>query len=242
MAFSVSVVIPAYNEKNRLRNCVDTVENYFLKDYSSDFEIIIIDDGSNDETSEITNNLKSKYNNVFSLRNEKNLGKGYSIKRGMLAAKGDIVIFTDTDMAVPIEEFRKFSKAIESGFDIAIASRRLKDSQIKVYQPLFRRVLSWFFHIIRRLLYLWDIKDTQCGFKCFRKEVIKPVFEKQTVNGFVFDVEILVIARLMNLKIAEIPVVWSDDTRSTLLPIRHMKEIGLNLFKIRFNIIKGRYK
>ena len=213
---SLTVIIPAYNEAGRIEKAVEAVEKYFLDSGHLDNEIIIVDDGSSDNTEKVVLKLKEKYNNIFYFKNKENKGKGYSVKRGMLVATKEYVLFADADMSTPIEEFDKFEPYLKEGYEVVIGSRRIKGAVIKVYQPFFRRISGGLFHIVRRLMILGSIKDTQCGFKCFKKSVITEIFEKQKTDGFVFDVEVLYIASECGFKIKEVPIRWIDDLSSSL--------------------------
>jgi dolichyl-phosphate beta-glucosyltransferase len=237
----LTVVIPAYNEEKRIGKTINAIEEYLSKkDFN--FEIVVVNDGSYDLTSNIVKELSLKYKNIKLIENEVNRGKGYSVKCGMLNSCGRYVLFIDADMSTPISEIENILKFFKLDFDIIIGSRRMRGSKVKICQPPFRRFLGWLFHIIRRIFYLYSIKDTQCGFKCFKKEVIKPIFTRETIDGFVFDVEVLFIAKKLGYKIKEVPVVWIDDIRSTLIPHKHLKEVIRDLIKIRINNFKGLYK
>ncbi|MFH1825508.1 MAG: dolichyl-phosphate beta-glucosyltransferase [Candidatus Firestonebacteria bacterium] len=235
----LTIVIPAYNEEERIGQAINIIENYLSKERFK-FEIIVVNDGSYDLTSKVVEELSSKYKNIKLINNKVNSGKGYSVKCGMLVGDGQYVLFADADMSTPISEIQNMLKFFEQGYDVVIGSRRIRGSKIKLYQPILRRFLGWLFHVVRRIFYLWEIKDTQCGFKCFKKEVIKPIFSKQTINGFVFDVEILFIAKNLGYKIKEVPVVWTDNIKSTLNPFKHLKEVIKDLIRIKMNKVKNK--
>jgi dolichyl-phosphate beta-glucosyltransferase len=236
----LSIVIPAYREEGRILGALKAVDEHF---FHSDirYEVIVVEDGRLDGTGRAVADFSKRNGNVRLLTNDRNMGKGYAVKRGMLEAKGNLVLFSDADMATPIGEVEKFLPFFAEGFDVVIASRRLKGAKIRVYQRPLRRFFGWLFHTTRRMLILGDIKDTQCGFKCFKREAVREIFDRQSVNGFVFDVELLVIARKLGFKIKEVPVIWIDDARTTLSVAKHMKGIILDLLKVKWRSMTGKY-
>ncbi len=236
--FMISIVIPCYNEEKRIINTLKKTIKY-LENKKYNYEIIIVDDFSKDNTIKIIDNLKNK--KIKILQNEKNYGKGYSIKKGMLNAKYPLVLFMDADLATPIEELDKFTKEIKN-YDILIASRKLNNSNISKKQPFYRQILGKIFLNIVKLFAIKEFKDTQCGFKLFKKDVAKDIFELQTINRFAFDVEILYIALKKNYKIKELPVKWIDQKGSTVNPVKDSISMLKDLLKIRFNDFLGKYK
>ncbi len=234
----ISVIIPAYNEENRIEPTVKRVI-YYLEHNFDKYEIIVVDDCSTDNT----HNIVSKYkkNNVKILRNKKNKGKGYSVKRGILDANYSLVLFSDSDLATPIDELGKFMNYIRE-YDIVIASRNLKDSDLKLKQPLYRQLMGKIFPLLVNLIALRGFKDTQCGFKLFKTNIAKKVVSLQTFDGFSFDVEILFIAKKLGYKIKEAPVVWIDKKGSKVSPIKDSIKMLVDLFKIRYNDLIGKYK
>jgi dolichyl-phosphate beta-glucosyltransferase len=227
----LSIVIPAYNEEKRLEATLKSIKKHMKGTY----EIIVVDDGSTDKTSEIA--LK---NHVTLVKNHKNKGKGFSVKRGFLEAKYEYVLFSDADMATPIEEVDNMINTIKHA-DIVMASRNLKDSKILTKQPYYRIVLGKIFPLIVRLLLLPGIKDTQCGFKLYRKEVAKSIALVQKMNGFAFDVEQLYIAKRKGCVIKEVPVQWIDQKGSKVDPIKDSIRMLRDIIKIKMNAIKGIY-
>jgi len=214
----LSIVLPAYNEEQRLGESLPRLLEYAsAKDWS--YEIIVVDDGSTDRTSAVAaDNLDGTPYRI--LRNDPNRGKGFSVKRGVLEARGRYVLFTDTDLSTPIEEVENLIRALDNGADVAIGSRALSESRIEKHQPWRREILGKLFNRFLQILVLRGLHDTQCGFKCFRLEVIEPVFTRQTLDGWAFDVEVLFIARRLGYHIAEVPVRWinSEVTRVSPLP------------------------
>jgi len=234
----MSVVIPAYNEEKRIEPTLKKAINFLDHNFDK-YEIIVVDDCSTDNTNKIASRYKK--NNVKILRNEKNKGKGHSVKRGLLNAKYSLVLFSDSDLATPIEELGKFMNYIKE-YDIIIASRNLKGSNIKVKQPVYRQLMGKTFPLLVNLIALRGFKDTQCGFKLFKTDVAKRVVSLQTFERFSFDVEILFIAKKLGYKIKEAPVVWIDKEGSKVNPIKDGIKMLIDLFKIRYNILLGKYK
>lgn len=210
----ISVIIPAYNEAKRITDPLKQVLTY-MESLGKPYEVIVVDDGSADETSAIASSILEGYPGRV-IRNEPNRGKGYSIRRGMLEAKGEWRLFTDADLSTPIEELGKFLGYVDKGYDVMIASRALPESDLAVRQPRFREFTGRVFNTVVQTFLLPGICDTQCGFKMFREEVADAIFPEQTLDGFSFDVELLLLARKKGYKIIEIPVRWINDERSTV--------------------------
>ncbi len=237
----ISVVIPAYNEAERLPGTLLAAENYFgTRNLSR--EILIVDDGSQDDTVKICANLRDKITGLQILCNGRNRGKGFSVRHGILEASGPFVLMMDADQSSPMEELDKLLPPVRDGqSDIAIGSRSLKESQILVHQPLYREPLGFLYNNIIQLLVLKGIQDTQCGFKLFRREVARDVFSRGRLSGFAFDVEILFIARQLGYRITEIPIRWQNDANTKIRILRHGSSMLADLFRIRWNDWKGRY-
>jgi dolichyl-phosphate beta-glucosyltransferase len=228
----ISIVIPAYNEEKRIGKTLKKVYEYF-KEKKIEFEIIVVDDGSNDKTVEIVEKFSFDKKEIRILKHEKNMGKGAAVKTGILNAKGELILFTDADLSTPIEEFEKLKKEIENGYDIAIGSRGLKDSKIVIPQPFYRRIIGKIFPFLVRLIVINDFKDTQCGFKLFKKEAGKKIFSQLKTDGFAFDVEVLARGKKENFKIAEVPVVWINSPYSSVKIFKDSFKMFISLLKIR---------
>lgn len=235
---NISVVIPAYNEEKRIGPTLRQVTAFLQKHFDS-YEIIIIDDCSDDRTDEVVSEYKE--HNVRVIRNDTNKGKGYSVKRGIQNARYPLVLFTDSDLSTPIEELERFIQHINDGYDIVIASRNLKGSTIKVEQPFYRQVLGKTFPLLVNLLILKGFKDTQCGFKLFRTDAAKKIIELQTFERFSFDVELLFIAIKNGFKVKEAPVVWIDRKGTKVNPLTDGFSMLIDLFKIRYNNLLHKY-
>ena len=233
----ISLVIPAYNEEKRIAHSIKKVLSY-MKKKKYDFELIVVNDGSKDKTEEKAKSIKDKHVRLISY--SPNKGKGHAVKIGMLAAKGDLLLFLDADLSTPIEEIEKFIP-LTKNYDVVIASRALKESQIKVHQPFYREIIGKVFNKMVQLLAVWGIKDTQCGFKMFTKKAANIIFKRQRIHGWAFDVELLFIAKKYRLKIKEMPVTWINEGDSRVSPIKSSIQMFIQIFKINLNNIRGYY-
>lgn len=225
----ISIVIPAYNEEKRLPDTLKKIIAYFNSKNNA-YEIIIVDDGSKDNTASISQNFAPTVN-VIKLG--QNMGKGAAVRTGMLAASGDIVLFTDADSSTPIYEIEKLLPFIEEGFDVVIGSRAIDYSQIKIHQPFYREIMGKTFNKIVQFLVIKGIRDTQCGFKLLTKNAAQTIFSKALVNGFSFDVEMLYLANKLHLKIKEVPVEWYNDEQSKVNPIFDSINMLIEILKIK---------
>ncbi|MEK6862297.1 MAG: dolichyl-phosphate beta-glucosyltransferase [Nanoarchaeota archaeon] len=234
---SLSVVIPAYNESQRIKSTVDIILKY-LKNWKIKFEIIVVDDGSIDNTVDEVKKINKK--NIRLIKNGRNYGKGYSEKNGILNSRYEYVLFSDADLSTPIDMLDRFEKYIDN-YDIVIGSRALSGSDIKIKQPFYREFMGKIFNKFVRLFTVRGINDTQCGFKLFKGNIAKKIFERATLDGFGFDVEILYIAKLNGIKIIEVPVIWRNSKLSKVRPIKDAVRMFKDLFIIRINKAKGKY-
>jgi len=227
----LSIIIPAYNEENRIGNSLKLILRYLSKqDYN--FEIIVVDDGSSDRTIEKVKEIDSS-GKIKILKNEINKGKGYSIKKGMLEAMGEYQLFSDADLSTPIEELEKFWRYLDEDYVIVIGSRALKDSILEVRQPFYREFMGRAFNFIVRVILGFKIKDTQCGFKIFKKEVAKHIFSIQKIEGWSFDVEILYIASKLDYKIKEVPVRWINSPLSKVNPLKDALKMFFDVSRLK---------
>jgi dolichyl-phosphate beta-glucosyltransferase len=228
----LSVVIPAYNEEKRIGNTCEQIVSFLARQpYVS--ETIVVDDGSRDRTAAVAEDkLAPSIHRI--LQNPGNRGKGYAVKQGMLAASGKYVLFTDADLSTPIEEVQKFLKSLEEGYDIVIGSRSLEGSNIEIRQNLLRQSMGKIFNRLARLLTFRSIRDSQCGFKCFKRKVAQDLFSKQQLDGFSFDAEIIYLAQRQGYRIFEMPVTWRNSPHSRVRIVKDSLGMFLDLWRIRW--------
>ncbi|MBX7223514.1 MAG: glycosyltransferase family 2 protein [Blastocatellia bacterium] len=241
----LSLVIPAYNEAARITDTLRTIAEY-LGQQTDTCEVLVVDDGSQDDTAAIVTAhqpLFAQHNIQLRLiSNPGNQGKGYSIRHGFLSAQGEIVLFSDADLSAPITESPKLLDPIRTGqTDVAFGSRALKDSYIGTHQPWSRELAGRTFNFLMRLLTGLPFADTQCGFKAFRRLPLIPVFERQRIFGFGFDVEILFLASRQGIRLCEIPIVWNDVEGSKVSLLRGLLAFW-ELVVIRFRHATGGYE
>lgn len=228
----LSVIVPAYNEVGRIAATLDLMRSY-LNRQAYDWEIIVSADGI-DGTREAAAAWGKDEPRLSVIGSPQRLGKGRGIRLGVEKATGQIIGFIDADYKTPIEELDKLLPVLGEGYDVAIGSRKVGESRIEVAQPLYRRMGSAAFHaVMGTLLGLSDIADTQCGFKFFRGDVAKAIFAVQRIDGYMFDVEILRLAKLMGYRIKEVGVRWADDGDSRYSPISGTIKNARELLRIR---------
>lgn len=237
-----SVVIPAFNEEARILPTLEKISDYFRHKNCS-FEIIVVDDGSIDKTEKITTDFSGKNNETKCCSYSPNRGKGYAVKYGIEQSNGAYILISDADLSSPIEESEKLIFFINKGYDIAVGSRGLKESNIVQFQPFYRRTMGKIFNKFVKLLIIGGINDTQCGFKVFTSDAASKIFSQCRIEGFSFDVEILFIAKkVFNMKIKEVPVTWINSPASRVQPLRHSYHMLRELISIRNNYLRGFYK
>lgn len=241
----LSIIIPAYNEEKRLERTLESIKNYLASigdpPQESGTEIIIVNDGSTDATAAIARHWMKKMPSIRLIENPGNRGKGYSVRHGVLEAKGVVALFTDADLSSPIEESQKLLAAIRAGNDVAIGSRAIDRSLIDVHQSRFREIAGIIFNGFVRILTGLPFHDTQCGFKAFLREPCRIVFEQQRIEGFGFDPEILFLAQRHGLRAEEVPVRWAHDAATRVQVFRDSLRMLGDLFVIRWNALIGRY-
>jgi len=245
MASFLSIVIPAYNEEKRIGRSLDAVLR-FLETQNYTADVIVVDDGSSDETARKVSERIQQYSDAGHLlrilTNKPNRGKGYSVKRGLTEAGGEIVLFSDADLSSPITEAPKLVDPIAEGrADLTFGSRALNRELIGVRQPLIRDFGGRVFNLFMRTITGLRFKDTQCGFKAFRREPALAVFKLQSIERFGFDPEVLYIAKKRGLRLLEVPVVWNDSEGSTVNYVSDSIKMFTDLVRIRFNDLAGRY-
>ncbi|WAC06562.1 MAG: glycosyltransferase family 2 protein [Thermodesulfobacteriota bacterium] len=237
----LSVVIPAFNEAERIGATLQKIHEFLLtRDYRS--EIIVVDDGSSDNTRKVIRKFAGEFSSVRLLGNKVNRGKGYSVRAGVLHSQGRIILFSDADLSTPIQEVDKLADWLDQGYDIAIGSRALPGSDILERQPWPREFMGKTFNKLVQLLTLSGIKDTQCGFKLFKKEAANVLFAKQTVWGFGFDVELLFIADKNGYRIKEVPIKWINSPDSRVHMVKDSFSMLIDLVRIRTRYLTGKYR
>jgi glycosyltransferase involved in cell wall biosynthesis len=239
----LSIIIPAFNEEKRLGATLSRIRDYFAgrSPALAGFEILVIDDGSSDATVRIAQDCARTVPCLRVLSNPGNRGKGYSVRRGMLEARGRLALFTDADLSSPIEECERLFASIGAGNEVAIGSRAIDRSLITVHQSRFRELAGIIFNRFVRVVTGLDIEDTQCGFKAFRLPQCRVIFEQQRIEGFGFDPEILVLARRHGLRIAEVPVSWAHHPATKVHVYRDSLLMFVDLLRVRLNCVLGRY-
>jgi glycosyltransferase involved in cell wall biosynthesis len=240
---SISIVIPAFNEEKRLPATLCAVVEYLKSRDWSSVEIIVVDDGSTDGTAAIVEQFSSAHAGVRLLRNPGNRGKGYSVRHGMLEARGDWALFTDSDLSAPIEELDKLLRAArEAGAAVVIGSRGVDRSMISVHQSWFRETAGRMFNLVVRTITGLPFKDTQCGFKLFEARAAKEVFRRQRIERWGFDPEVLFLARKLRFKTVEVPVRWSHSEGTKVRMMRDSLHMLGELARIRWNQMRGCYR
>jgi glycosyltransferase involved in cell wall biosynthesis len=234
----LSIVIPAYNEAGRIVSSLEAIQDYVRgKDFL--VEIIVVDDGSTDNTAEIA----SAQAGVRVLRNQGNRGKGFSVRHGVLEARGELILFTDADLSAPIEEANKLLAAMESSHaDAVVGSRALQRELIGAHQSLFREWGGRFFNLLVRIFSGLNIHDTQCGFKLFRSQTTRQAFELQRVDRFGFDPEILFLVERLGGTVVEVPVRWNHNPATKVHYLRDSLHMTLDLVVLRWRALTGAYE
>ena len=235
-----SIVIPAYNEGSRLGGTLDKVLKYVAQ-RGWDAEVIVVNDGSHDNTAELVNSFAKQSPAVRLIENSGNRGKGYSVRHGMLSARGRIVLFTDADLSSPIEEVPKLLQALTDGADIAIGSRWLRSELQTERQPLHRQLLGRIFNLMLRVTLGLRFRDTQCGFKAFRGKAVQTMFALQRIEGWGFDPEILFLAHKFGFRVQEVPVAWAHSGDTRIHPLLDGTRMFLEMLRVRWYDLTGKY-
>jgi dolichyl-phosphate beta-glucosyltransferase len=231
----LSIVIPAFNEQWRLPGTlIDIIDYLDQRTLPFSYEIIIVDDGSNDDTVQVVRKFERIRASIRLLRLSKNFGKGHAVKSGVLNARGQKILFADADGATPISELKRLEEAIDSGAQIAIGSRAMDSVDTRVRTSFFRKYLGRTFNLFVNAFLLRDYADTQCGFKLFTRKAARFVFERQRANGFSFDLELLLIAQKAQIKVKEVPVNWENVPGSKVNVIIDGTRMFFDIFKFRF--------
>jgi len=227
-----SIIIPAFDESKRLPGTLRSVAA-FAKAQSSIVELIIVDDGSTDETAGVAAACAAENLRVRVLRNEINRGKGFSVRRGMLEASGEVLLMCDADLSTPLNEIHKLQRFLNEGFDVAIGSREMPDSRLDPPQPKYRRWMGGIFAVMRSLILVRGFVDSQCGFKLFTRRAARMIFEKLKTDGYAFDCEVLARAVRLQLRVREVGVNWRNDPDSRIRPVRDSIRMLASLLTIR---------
>lgn len=239
-ACDISIIIPAYNEQERLAPTLDRILE-FVRRQSWHAEVIVVDGASPDHTAEIVRKYAQSNGIIRLLRNETNRGKGYCVRRGIMAARGRIILFTDADLSSPIEEATKLLQALEAGADIAIGSRWMRSELQTSRQSLTRDAMGRAFNLWLRMVLNLNFKDTQCGFKAFRRIAARAIFSQQEIEQWGFDAEILFLARHAGFKVTEVPVLWGHDSRTRIHPVVDGSRMLGEILRIRWYSLCGKY-
>ncbi|HTW31785.1 MAG TPA: dolichyl-phosphate beta-glucosyltransferase [Candidatus Sulfotelmatobacter sp.] len=235
-----SVIIPAYNESARIGATLEKVLAY-VRAQRWDAEVIVVNDGSRDDTAKIVAAFAEKDPALHLLENPGNRGKGYSVRNGMLHARGQILLFSDADLSSPIEEAPKLFEAIDRGADVAIGSRWLRAETQTQRQPLHRQVMGRVFNLLLRMTLGLQFRDTQCGFKAFKRQAALAIFPLQKIERWGFDPEILFLARKLGYTVQEVPVAWGHSGGTRINPLVDGSRMFQEMLHIRWNDMSGEY-
>lgn len=229
---SLTIVMPAFQEEARIGPSLDTLFAW-LDQHAPRAEVVVVDDGSRDGTAEVVQARAAREPRLRLASLERNRGKGAAVRRGVELARGEWILLSDADLSTPLTELPKLVAAVQAGADIAIGSRDVRDSHIVRHQPAYRELMGRVFNQIVQAAALPGLRDTQCGFKLFAAHAARACFARQTIERFAFDVEVLYVARRLGYRIAEVGVVWVNDERSTVRPLRDASRMFADVVRIR---------
>ncbi len=229
---ATSVVVPCFNEERRILPTLERIVE-FLSGRDRTWEVVVVDDGSVDRTCACVRERFADQPAVRTLRYESNHGKGFAVCEGVFASRGDLVLFSDADLSTPIEELAKLERHAAAGFDVVVGSRVAPGSRILTPQPARRRLSGLVFRSLVRALALTTVRDTQCGFKLLRRVAVEPILRRIETEGFAFDVELLARAERAGLRVAELPVEWSDSGGSRLRLVPDALHMAMDLLRVR---------
>jgi dolichyl-phosphate beta-glucosyltransferase len=234
----LSIIIPAHNEENRLPGTLEQIFA-FLQHQNYEAEVLVIENGSSDLTFELAQSYASRHKILRVLRAD-GLGKGLAVRTGMLAAGGQYRFMCDADLSMPVEEINKFLPPALTEFDVAIASREVQGA-VRYAEPSYRHLGGRFLNFLIRLLILPGLQDTQCGFKCFSSAAAQDLFQRQTLPGWSFDIELLFVARRRGYRIAEIPIDWYYQSESKVSALPDALRMIRDIFRIQARARRGSY-
>jgi dolichyl-phosphate beta-glucosyltransferase len=237
---SLTVVIPSFNESRRISSTIHTLKRY-LEQHAIPHELLIVDDGSTDETLSLAQSAAREWQDIVVLSVATNHGKGFAVREGMLRATRDVVLFTDADLSTPVEEIEPILRQIKAGFDVVIGSRKTQGSKVIVRQPRFREWLGSGYSWLANHVTGAGVTDFTCGFKAFRLKAAQDIFTRQRLNSWSFDAEVLFLARKRGFRLSEIPVQWRNDAESKVRVIRDVFRSFSGLILVRIYDILGRY-
>jgi dolichyl-phosphate beta-glucosyltransferase len=234
----LSLIIPAYNEGQRLPQTLPQVINFVeAQTYAS--EVIIVNNNSSDDTRRIADQFAAQHA-CLRVLDERRQGKGAAVRTGMLAATGEFLFMADADLSMPIGEVSKFLPPQLENYDVAMASREVEGA-VRYDEPAYRHLMGRVFNLVVKLLAVPGFQDTQCGFKCFRRQAALDVLAFQSIDGWAFDVELLFIAQKRSYRIVEVPIDWYYRANSRISPIRDALDMFREVVRIRLNGLRGYY-
>ncbi len=238
MDISLSLIIPAYNEAGRLPPYLGVVREHLDRRYPDAYEVVVVNDGSSDGLRDVLEPLAADWPGLNVIEHATNRGKGAAVRTGMLAARGELLLFADADGATPIDEEEILCKAVRDGADVAIGSRYVRETDVTRRRTFSRGLAGRTFAAFARRLLGISVRDTQCGFKMFRRDAGRKLFSAAEETGYLFDLELLVLADRFGLKVVEVPVNWSDIPGGNLNPVRELPRIMLQLRRLRRRLRK----
>jgi len=233
MTVDLSIVVPCYNEQDRLPATIERIVQY-IDSRGTSYELVLSDDGSTDRTRKVMDDAAAKHPAIRIVALPKNRGKGRALAEGVKIASGTHILVCDADLSTPIEELTKLEKAIDAGAGVAIASRSIKGSRVEVSQPIYRVLMGKVFNLIVQATLLPGLWDTQCGFKLFQADLAHAVFGALTTDGFAYDPEVLYLARKRGERITEVPVVWRNSAPTKVAAFKSSFDMFMNVLRVRF--------
>jgi glycosyltransferase involved in cell wall biosynthesis len=233
VSIAFSLIIPALNESQRLPSFLPSVRGHLSDRYGGSYEVIVVDDGSTDDTADVLRELARDWPQLKPISHAHNQGKGAAVKTGMLAARGDVLLFADADGATPIREERRLRLAIDAGADVAVGSRRIASADVRRDRDWKRAIAGSIFTRFARMLVPVSVGDTQCGFKMFRFDAAQRLFGRSRETGYLFDLELLKLADEMGFWIAEVPISWTEMPDGKLNMRREWRNILTGLCRLR---------